>query len=457
MTLPRPRLRLDLRTLLLWTVYVAVGCAMAAGPRSVDELDFVSLGTTQLPLVRWVYGLLGAASAAIAVGLFQQASAIRRHAAAWTNEFATLKPAARWESGLRQALASILIACIAIHFLTMQRVVELPESDLFFYGDVATQYVWWLAILAALSDACMRAKGNASRRRWLIGDAIVYLCATCLAFYIVTELSLITFLVHVATHDVDSGFAPSYTRYPIVTYRDEWMLVASSAAASTAIVVAGAFFSPLRNASDASDWSRRRSLAFMLLLTTLTAAYAYWFYSTALNYYSPDLASVGSGASWWKQLGGIVLGAMLVSCVAYRAWHSRERKSFAPESNPTIIELPFAAESLAILLVLLAATTLQLAEQIWMALDETLGSWTETLPYLLVYPSTYFIIAMLLASIQLMRLRWQGRAPAPLTLIPLKSSEFVASWLLLAMILAVAIPTFAAFSFSFWLGPWYRW
>ena len=29
--------------------------------------------------------------------------------------------------------------------------------------------------------------------------------------------------------------------------------------------------------------------------------------------------------------------------------------------------------------------------------------------------------------------------------------------LLLAMILAVAIPTFAAFSFSFWLGPWYRW
>jgi hypothetical protein len=92
-----------------------------------------------------------------------------------------------------------------------------------------------------------------------------------------------------------------------------------------------------------------------------------------------------------------------------------------------------------------------------MALDETLGSWTETLPYLMVYPSTYFIIAMLLASIQLMRLRWQGRAPAPLTLIPLKSSEFVASWLLLAMILAVAIPTFAAFSFSFWLGPWYRW
>lgn len=430
---------------------------MAAGPRSVDELDFVSLGLTQLPLVRWVYGLLGAASAAVAVGLFQQASAIRRQAAALPNEFATLKTAARWESGLRRVLASILIACIAIHFLTMHGVIELPKSDLFFFGDVATQYVWWLAILASLSDACMRAKINAPCRRWLIVDAIVYLCATCLALYIVLELSLVIFLVHAATDDVDSGFASSYSRYPIVTYRDEWMLFASSAAAATAIVVAGVFFSPLKNSNGASDSIKRSSLAFLLLLTVISAAYAYWFYSTALNYYSPDLASVGSGARWWKQLGGVVLGAMLVSCVTYRAWHSRERKSFAPESNPTILELPFAAENLAILLVLLAATSLQLAEQIWMALDETLGSWTETLPYLLVYPSTYFIIAMLLASIQLMRLRWQGRAPAPLTLIPLKSSEFVASWLLLAAIVAVAIPTFAAFSFSFWLGPWYRW
>jgi hypothetical protein len=65
--------------------------------------------------------------------------------------------------------------------------------------------------------------------------------------------------------------------------------------------------------------------------------------------------------------------------------------------------------------------------------------------------------ALLIRSVQLMRLRWKGVAPAPLILVPIKLREFAASWLLLAAILAVAVPTFAAFGFSFWLGPWYRW
>jgi hypothetical protein len=79
------------------------------------------------------------------------------------------------------------------------------------------------------------------------------------------------------------------------------------------------------------------------------------------------------------------------------------------------------------------------------------------LPYLVVDPLTYFITAMLILSFQLIRFCWKGQAPAPLVIIPLKSSDFIVAWLILAAIFAVALLTFAAFGFSFWLGPWYRW
>jgi hypothetical protein len=81
----------------------------------------------------------------------------------------------------------------------------------------------------------------------------------------------------------------------------------------------------------------------------------------------------------------------------------------------------------------------------------------ENIGFFAAWPSNYFTVAMLFFSLNLLCLRWTGRAPGPLPIVPLQTREFVAAWLLLAVIVALAIPTFAAFSFSFWLGPWYRW
>ena len=114
-----------------------------------------------------------------------------------------------------------------------------------------------------------------------------------------------------------------------------------------------------------------------------------------------------------------------------------------------------AAEDLVALTLISVATIIHIGQEAWHTYWN--ASALSDVVWLLFQPTNYFMAALLVRSLQLMRLRWKGTVPAPLTLVPITLREFVISWLLLAGIIAVAIPTFAAFSFSYWLGPWYRW
>jgi len=154
----RPKLQIDLRSLLIWMFFAAIGLAMGTSPRFSTDPDFSNMGLDPPPSVNWFNALLGAASAGIVWGLIRQARAIRRQSTSAAVESMSLRTSARWEATLRAILAVVIALCMTIQLLTMQRFFKLPEREFYFYGDAVTQYLWWFAILAALTDAFIRAR-----------------------------------------------------------------------------------------------------------------------------------------------------------------------------------------------------------------------------------------------------------------------------------------------------------
>lgn len=452
----RPLLRIDLRSLLLWPLYASIGLAIGSAPPSKGDLALAAFGIEKLSL-NLFNGLLASASAAVAVGLIQQARAILRQSADWPSEQPSLRTSARWEASLRVLLALVIVTVVAIQAMVTRGFIELPKGEFYFFEDVVTQYVWWLAILVALTDAFMRANPHAAQRRRKVVSGLLLLGLLFLLLHIVTDLSFITFLVHAACRGVDSTHSVENSRYPITSDADEWLLFGAGFAGIAAIVVAAATNFAALQTRGLSGVSRPAILVACGSLSAAAAGYCYWFFAIARPYYSADLVGVGFAASWWHQVGGIALAATWITYAVYHESRAAHTNSPSESSAPESVSLPVAADGLIVLALISLATTIYLAQLVWQNYDNvyTQSKW-EGLGYMLFQPVTCFMTALLLRSLQLVRLRWSGKAPAPLTIIPVKSSELIVAWLLLAAIVAVAIPTFAAFSFSFWLGPWYR-
>ena len=270
--------------------------------------------------------------------------------------------------------------------------------------------------------------------------------------------SFITYLTHLATSAVDADHGLSYSRYPILTTTDEWLLLTTGLCSFFAICGAATLYLLAINAYGPRGVCRPRCIMAIALVLIGAGCYAFWFYAIARNFYAPDFENVGLDASWWHHLGGVILAATCVTYFLYRGWHASGERSMPPTPLQESINLPLAAENYPGLALIFWAAFIHLSQSVWHSYGNPIqqSPW-ESVGDLLYQPDTYFMAALLIRSLQLMRLRWKGTAPAPLTLVAVTSSEFVTSWLLLAGIIAIAIPTFAAFSFSFWLGPWYRW
>ena len=430
--------------------------ALGSAAGSAVDPDLTALGIIS-PNLNAFNALLGAASAAIAVGLVQQALAIRQQAANWPSGLALHRTGAHWEAALRCALSATIVGCMTIQLLNMRQFLTFPEDDMFFYGDVVTQYLWWLTILIALADASRRVIGDEPRpRRWLI-SGVIWFGLLGLATYIVTDLAFIGYLVHLACRGVDAAQPLEYQRYPVMTLAAEWSLVLTTAGAATAVVTAAVLILRQFAKHGLSSLRCPRKLVTLAFLLATSGTVCFWYYASSRHWLSPDWEGIGFGSSWWQQRGGIAMAAVLVTYAIYRCWHA-SATSATPDNSRVLLALPLAGEQFFALFILAATAALYTGQNIWAALAESFFSAPlDGLLYLAITPSTCFIVAMLVLSLQLIRLRWKGRAPAPLVVVPLRSNDFILAWLALAAIVIVAIPTFAAFGFAYWLGPWYRW
>ena len=453
MTPPRRKFRLDLREIFAWTLYLAIGMAMGGAPFSyyreyLYNEDFIGflVSALQTPL-------FGTASAAIVGGLLQQAYAIRQQGRMLDAAPPPIQSAFRWECALRLSLAATIVACVTARFLKEWQLFKLPDKS-FIFEDLVTDLVWTLAVLTALADASIRATQTVQLRRWLIVEALTWTGSIGIAVYIATNGSLIAYLTHLACRGVDAADATIYNRYQITTISDEWeILLVTTAATACAVAALLTFFAALSTSGVKSALQPRRLGIIGLLLAV--SGTGLWFYYAALRQFSPDMHSVSFEPNWWERLGGALLAGLFVTYAIYRCWHSSNGRSSAEGASQMSLDLPLAAESWIALLLLLAVAVLTGVQIIGDVVD--FDAPLENIGFLAAWPSTYFTLAVFFFSLNLLRLRWTGRAPGPLQIVPLEAHEFIGAWLLLAAIVAVAIPTFAAFSFSFWLGPWYRW
>jgi hypothetical protein len=183
----KPRFQISLSSLLTLTVSLAVGMTIGAAPalESDNSDPIFDLGVADLD---WHFALLAAASTSIAIGLLQEAYALWRHLARMA-----VKPSRATQSievyG-RVGLALILLTSLAIRLLVDRGFFALPEKEggFFFYGDVMTMQVWWLALGIALTEKLRRVRSPAkSRQRRVItiatglGAAAIcaYICGKC--------------------------------------------------------------------------------------------------------------------------------------------------------------------------------------------------------------------------------------------------------------------------------------
>jgi len=444
----------DLRSLFVLTFCLAIGFTIGSAPVTESEPNFTLLGIIAAQL-NWHFAMLAAASTSIAIGLIQHTRAIRRKREALDPSNTKVQFGLWLESTCRLLLAALLLTCLMVQVLIVRGYVSLPENDdIYFYGDLFTTYVWWLALGIALSDMVSRARRPPMSRPRPLINILVWIGAVALGFYIIWDHATVTFLVHAACRGVDATLVHTGNRYPLWTEQDEIRFLALVGAAAAAVLVAATLLVVTLSRPTRRRWLHRTAIAAAVALLGGAAAYCHWYYRTAFPAISPDLAVGGFCSTWFQQLGGAVLAAVAVVYASYRA--TRAAAVNTP-STSVIVESQTISDSLPTILLLLIGAIIFFVLNIRATLSDTWAGPLESLAYLLVYPDTYFMLAISLLSLKLGWLRWKRRVPAPIRILPLESLRFATALLTFTAFAAVAIPTFAALGFAFWLGPWYRW
>jgi hypothetical protein len=450
----KSRPRANLRSLFAWTFCVAVGAAIGAD-RTGGASDDFSAFRVDVSHLNWHYALLASASTGIAMGLFHQAWTIRQESRKLQSSEQVLRFDLWFACAWRLAAAALLTIGLAWQMLNARGFMTLPESSLYFYSDLLTVHGWWLLLIILLIEATGRAKSPMSAgppRRVL--NALAWIGMSLFGAYVIINTALITYLVHVACRGVDATNQYTGNRYPIWFVSQESTFAGLGLTAVVAVILAAFLLcSGIRSQAN-RGWQRYMRILPGLMLLAAAGAYCSWYYRVALPTVSPDLGATEFGSTWFEQIGGVALGLMLITAGATRTARTAARGSQSPSRQ---IHLPAAAESLAVLVFLASATGLIVVQSIRGCFDSAYGTASEMLPYLLVYPDTTLTAAILILALHQMWLRRKGGSPAPLHLVPLEGKRLASAWLALAAILSIGIPTLAAFSFSFWLGPWYRW
>ncbi|HVT28503.1 MAG TPA: hypothetical protein VHE81_10865, partial [Lacipirellulaceae bacterium] len=212
------------------------------------------------------------------------------------------------------------------------------------------------------------------------------------------------------------------------------------------------------------EWRSRRArllLGIGFATTVLLAAsFCVWYYGMEFHRISPDLAAAGFPGTWLDWVDTAVITGILVTAGAYRLTRHHNphilysenlsENSVAPafhESVPGLTLLGFAA----------IVDMISWAKGI-IKFTSTPGPATmwESIVALLRYPYFYLSFAVLILSIQLCWRRWSRRNDSVgWKLMAIDRAWFFWNWVRLAMLAIVGLPTLSAYSFIYWLGPWY--
>lgn len=398
-----------------------------------------------------------AIATAMAIGLLQQSRQLWRwRPGTQQNDFAFARQFALF---WRVCLAAILGACV---------VTELFQRNGWLFVNDEQRVTWYKSVLwpvlpisttVVLCNSVLRWRGGliagtTSPRR----SRLAWLITTALGLLVIVHGSLIVFLIHEGLAGMEASTPARFQRpnvYPNLGdegFRLFWL----AAAAIASLTVSG--FVLLRFGWPPDTPKKRTATAGATLLLIVPVSFCGWYYSSEFHRISPELAGAGLEANTTKWLVGSALAVGLVTAAAYQL--ARTNQSSEPISNDMSIGTD--SQSLhesAPLLFLIAVHAVHVSVSHIKSLAEVSSVFPKQRVWLFFSPGWWnsadvLVLSQVAASVLLcwMRVR-RCSEPVPWALTELPRPVFFHRWLMVALLLAIAVPTLNAFGFIAWLGP----
>jgi hypothetical protein len=186
---------------------------------------------------------------------------------------------------------------------------------------------------------------------------------------------------------------------------------------------------------------------------------ARWYYTAEFHRLSPEIAGAGLAAIWVDWLIGTVFALTLVTIGAYQLSRaSGHTVEITAELSHDLERTAFHESSVCLLIIgINAVLTVGLYIASLASAHSLFGRSPPVWAYatMLSNPTSLLALALMLASLQLVWVRWRFRSrPVSWKIAGLSRSAFLRNWAALTILLVVAVPTLNAFAFILWLGPW---
>jgi hypothetical protein len=451
------RRQISLRTIFFWMFCAAVGLTSSFGPIIYRPQRPRINNDLMPPSLEWTQVALWSATTAIAVGLARQAIAITSWKRQQPSVDRQLRFAVRFEVAWRGIVALLLASIIVIRTLAGLHFVELPEDQAMIGADVITDFLLWLLLLLVMRAGINQAQPSTAPRPERSAIAVpLWIGIVLFGAYVLIHSSFIAFLVHLGCRGVDAGLRYTGNRYPLWTDRTESFYVLRAGGLVAAWFVGTALMLQYLAPTGRSSLWRGASAILGVTLLASAGVFVWWFIFYDYARISPDFADAGTASNWYQRLGGGAVVFLLAGIGASLV--SRIRGSSRHVVAPASLALPLVVESWPVISLLIGEfgysvvrTVISFFEPDAMAFD-----W-DVLPYILISPEVAFMAALLLFSLWLAALRRKRMIPKPVIIRAMSGWAFATAFATLLISLTIGIPLLAIFSFSFWLGPWYRW
>lgn len=393
---------------------------------------------------------LATASMAVAIGLIQQAILLFR-SSKFGRQF-------YFEMGWRCVIASILILCLLIEMLVGTGYITLPEwqgSGWMDYGVASPRLILFgcmIVVLAEYRHRLLPVSRNAPGSFWRfaisLGVGFLFL------LLILIDQTLVHRLVYMSLESIELCqplFFQRHGAYPN-HYADGywffWLSTLATTSLSLGVTVWLWLLCYWKNSPN-----QRFAIVFVVACLGFSSWYGIWYYAKGLLQISPEMIEAGFQSNWpdWVGAGGLLTFFITVGAVRIA------RKEINSLSIP-IESIPYRTafhESWLLLGLIFSATIVINTPEFMLNLSTSYGWYYDLLGK--VYGiGSYLPLAISLLSLQILWLRWKNRSkPQSVGCSRINWRKFGVAWISLALMFVIGVPVIAAFSISFWLGPWY--
>lgn len=439
----------SLKSLFFGMIYLSVGWVASIPVESEKAHSPFSNDSVWLWLLFEV--ALHTVACALIPALLSQTKTLR----AWKPIEPDAKATQRLAIFLRWIITATLLVGLCFRMAVTQEWISDPRdwNLRHYWGIQFTDSITCLSVFAAIYLNQLDQINQGSGKDSTIIKACWRLACLIIAVAALTHLLIIAFLTYRALEEMHHGTLPMLHRpwaYPLAhtnNYKLFWAACGGMISLLLGLVIT--FRSLL------SSPKRFLNLALGTLLLMLSAAYGYWFFTVAGPIQAPDFAEAGLQSNWCDWSGAAVILAPMIPLAAYRLSRVNKQDN---QSTAYAFEIRFPMQ-----LPLIAFGALGgIAGLVHIFLSHAVDfgqyslygiSWQRQLFWMLAGLESYLTSAVTLVFLRLLKRCLYGEDLQSSVAI-VDRNKFAWACALLMIIIPLAIPTIAAFSFSIWLNPW---